>query len=825
MKRPLTGLAVVFASGIWLGASAAWRWEWLFCVAVGLLAAVSVLYQTRGSLPLLLGAVLVAGMFSYRQATTIFSPCYVTRLVAWHDQNIALRGLIVSDLAGSANRAEKAQSERQRFTLQLAAIQTTTNWVQADGRVLVFVGDQDSGVMGPYPAAESLRYGDRIECTALMRVPTPARNPGEFDWPSYLRQRNITFTATIRKTDVCTVQARDCGNPFIALSLRMQERFEQALRYGLDDEPELAGALVGMLIGQREAIAPDTVEDFQRSGVFHVFAINGLHVGLVTGILLVFLRLVQVPRRWCGLVGIPLVALYVFATGAHPGAVRALVMAGVWMLSWMLVRPTNGLNNLAAAALALLVWEPTQLFDGGFILSFTVVSTIVVLTPRIEQPLNRWVAPDPFLPRRFVPKWRRAVESVARRGVRLLSCSVAAWVGLVPLLAIYFHLFTPVSIVANLLVIPLMTAIISLGMVATMAHAVWPWLTLTFNNANLLLLAIMTRSMGWLSEMPFSHWYVQSPPMWLVVAYYTLGSVLLIRWISWRLRLAILVTVVMLGGTLAEVNLRRDIVELTVLSLNDGPAIFLNAPGERNDWLIDGGGSWDGARVLPPFLQAQGVDQLGAVVLTRGIRSHAGGLSAVLDEIPVAQVMHANASARSVFSRQWLATVNERRIPQRTLLAGDILTAGNYVRVQVLSPPNKSAISTQRYDNALVLAIEVGPTRVLLMSDTGETVERRLLESGADVRATVIVRGQHGKESCCSPEFLSAARPDVMVLAVNARSNSRETDPDLHRRLKERGVKLLRTDETGAVTIRLTGRGYQLRTQLPRSERGWLGDS
>jgi competence protein ComEC len=338
---------------------------------------------------------------------------------------------------------------------------------------------------------------------------------------------------------------------------------------------------------------------------------------------------------------------------------------------------------------------------------------------------------------------------------------------------------------------------------------------LTLNNANLPLLAIMTRSVGWLSEMPLGHWYVQAPPMWLVVAYYALGLVLLSRWISWRWRLATLAASVVLGGALAVACLCRDTVELTVLSLNDGPAMFLNVPGERNDWLIDGGGNWDGARVLPSFLRAQGVDQLGAVVLTRDIESHAGGLSAVLGEIPVAQVMYVDASSRSKPGRQWLAIANDRRIPLRTLRAGNTLSAGNHVRVQVLHPPEGGAISTRSDANALVMAIEVGATRVLLMSDTGETVERQLLESGADVRAAVIVRGQHGKESCCSPEFLTAAHPDVVVLTANSRSSGRESDPVLRERLERYGIKLLWTDETGAVTIRLTKLGYQLHTHWP----------
>ena len=391
-----------------------------------------------------------------------------------------------------------------------------------------------------WKGTDSEKYGSPMKAIVVVAKDAP---DGDYrltmeavDEPPGEGLGNIAFTAMIRKTDVCTVQARGRGNPFIALSLRMQERFGRALRFGLEDEPKLAGVLMGMVIGERSGIPTVTYEDFQRTGVFHVFAINGLHVGLVMAILLVFLRLVRIPRRWCGFAGIPLLALYVFATGAHTGAIRALVMASVWMLSWMLIRPTNGLNNLAAAALVLLVWEPTQLFDGGFLLSFSVVAAIVVLSPRIERPLNRWVAPDPFLPRRFVSRWRRAAESVARHGVRLLSCSLAAWVGLVPLLAVYFHLFTPVSIVANVLVVPLLGVILALGMVGMMAHAVWPWLTLTLNNANFLLLSVMTRGVDWLGRVPGSHWYVRTPPVWLVLVYYALGVALLVRAIPRRCR-------------------------------------------------------------------------------------------------------------------------------------------------------------------------------------------------------------------------------------------------------------------------------------------------
>ena len=131
--------------------------------------------------------------------------------------------------------------------------------------------------------AAPLRYGDLIQFSGVLRVPETVRNPGAFDWRGWLEQRGIHFTATIRKDDALDVAAHGQGNPVIAASLRLSRYLERSLRLGLEDEPKLAGALAGMVIGERSEIPTETYKDFQRTGVFHVFAINGLHVGLVDG--------------------------------------------------------------------------------------------------------------------------------------------------------------------------------------------------------------------------------------------------------------------------------------------------------------------------------------------------------------------------------------------------------------------------------------------------------------------------------------------------------------------------------------------------------------
>jgi competence protein ComEC len=156
-----------------------------------------------------------------------------------------------------------------------------------------------------------------------------------------------------------------------------------------------------------------------------------------------------------------------------------------------------------------------------------------------------------------------------------------------------------------------------------------------------------------------------------------------------------------------------------------------------------------------------------------------------------------------------------RDIPRRVMKAGDELNLASGVRVRVLNPPRGSAANRSEV-NALVLAIEFGPTRVLHMSDAGETVEKRLLKTFEDLRAQVIIKGQHGSETSCTTEFLDAVRPEAVVQAVGVRPSSRYPDPGLRDRLAQRNIALYRTDDAGAVMIRLTQDGFDIRTFLGR---------
>jgi competence protein ComEC len=258
---------------------------------------------------------------------------------------------------------------------------------------------------------------------------------------------------------------------------------------------------------------------------------------------------------------------------------------------------------------------------------------------------------------------------------------------------------------------------------------------------------------------------------------------------------------------------REDTVRLTVLDLNDGMSVFVDAPGQRGDVLVDGGGDWSGTRVVVPFLRAQGVDQLAATILTRADKAHAAGLSAVAGAMPVGEAIHSGVLSRSKFHAQWLAQMQSLAVPLRKVRTNDEFGFSDEPRWRVLYPPPLLSASRSD-DNSLVLELSHRGVNVLMMSDAGASIERWLVEEGKLRRAHVIVKGRHGSEPSCTEAFLAVARPELVVQVVGFRPSGRYAEPELAERLARRGARYLRTDDCGAVQLALTGDGYSVHTQF-----------
>jgi ComEC/Rec2-related protein len=265
------------------------------------------------------------------------------------------------------------------------------------------------------------------------------------------------------------------------------------------------------VLGLRHRTPEDIEEPFQQTGTLHLFAVAGLHVGIVAALLWVLAMVAGLSRKRAAALIIPLLLFYAAATGLHISSVRAAVMSSILFGGLFFERKVFSLNSLAAAAFFLLCWNTNELFSTGFQLSFAVVGAIILFADPLAGFLQRWTAPDPFLPRSLLcgpRRWMHAGFNRLRRGT---GVSLAALIGSLALVLWYFYVATSVSLVANLIVVPIAFFILAIALISLISTPLLPGLAVIFNNANWLLAKVVIGIVQFLAYVPGGHFYVEHP--------------------------------------------------------------------------------------------------------------------------------------------------------------------------------------------------------------------------------------------------------------------------------------------------------------------------
>jgi ComEC/Rec2-related protein len=331
-------------------------------------------------------------------------------------------------------------------------------------------------------SGEPFSYGDRIISQGKFSVPSHPMNPGEFDFGAYLRRQNIYLNFRALRGVPALVTARNQGNPFVAVALAIRHRLAQVLQDGLEDDPEVAQTVQGMILGGRAETSADLKRLFRDTGTIHLFAASGLQVSLFAGLVWSCLRYVRLPRRWVALSVVPVVVAYCAVTGFYPATVRATVMAILMSIGVSLERPVAMINSLCASGLLILIHDTQQLFQSGFELSFAAVFAIMTAVRPLAELLSRPFQVDPFLPIQLLERWQRILYKTIHRTCEALSLTIVCWGATLPILILQEHRVSLVAIFANLLVVPLASTVMLLGVAALLFSSFSGWLATCLNN-------------------------------------------------------------------------------------------------------------------------------------------------------------------------------------------------------------------------------------------------------------------------------------------------------------------------------------------------------
>jgi competence protein ComEC len=447
-------------------------------------------------------------------------------------------------------------------------------------------------------SGEPFTYGDELIAQGKFSLPPASMNPGEFDYRAYLARENIYLSFRALRALPAEVTAHDKANPLVAIALSMRHRLADVLQQGLQDDPEVAQTIQGMVLGARSETSPELKKLFEDTGTIHLFAASGLQVSLFAGLAWNGIRYIRLPRRWLALGILPIVLCYCAITGFYPATVRATVTAILLAIGFSLERPVAMINSLCASGV-LILWHDTQeLYLTGFQLSFAAVFAILTAVRPLGHLLLRPFQTDPFLPIQLLSPWQRFYLKSAAWACEALSLCIVCWGATLPILALREHHISLVAIFTNLVVVPLATIVMLLGVGAMLSAKIFGGIAICLNNTS-----------------------------WLITK-----SILLI------LRAAIMLP-------FHCVNVSNVLQNDRVTILFEASELVLHVHQGNHDWIVDTGKPSQWSRITQPYLQSQGINRIDKVVLWRTLPRQAETLERARSSFQIDEIVSPNGNS------------------------------------------------------------------------------------------------------------------------------------------------------------------------------------
>jgi competence protein ComEC len=641
MKLPALWIAAAFAAGI--GIITRWPHQPLT-------------YATVAALAILAGGILIWRRLLFAAALCGLAAWTTLGCLALAIEQGAVPANHVTHLI-AANRVDLTEPLRWRGRLREDPLvmpwgrryEIDIEQVESGGQILSASGGLRANIYNnpkqPIEIAETLRAGDRVEALVRARPPRNFLDPGAFDIHGYLARQKIDLIGSLKSGELLRLvdrppptllhrQARARGN--------LLARLDALFAGHLDQQ----AVLRAMLLGDRSFVDSETVTAFQKTAVYHVLVVAGLHVGALAVFSFWLGRKFRFSVGAASLVTLLALAAYVGMVQDRPPILRAALMVALYLCARPFFRRVELLNTIALAALVILFWKPSLLMDSSFELSFLAAGVIAALalpwmdrtsapyraglahlgdvtrdivhSPKVIQfriemrAAANWLAAR--IPKRFASRASMLIAAPVSAGLRLweivLLSVVIQW-GMMPILAQDFHRVSLAGPLSNIPAVILTGLIVPLGFLTLLATFIWARLSLALARMLGFLATSLLAIVKWVGTWPRVSYRIPGPPIWLIIAFFvTLICVAVaaraavalranrfarrkfappIRPLEWAAIVALIALTALVATHPFAPVLNRGKLEVSVLDVGQGDSIFAAFPDGRM-MLIDGGG-------------------------------------------------------------------------------------------------------------------------------------------------------------------------------------------------------------------------------------------
>ena len=810
MSAPAAFVALPVLAGVVAGAlSGADARAWLVLLgAAWLLAAVGVWRGVRAAIVVAtLGGSFAAGVVLGADASRAAAN---PSLLAWFHESVSrddpvhLTGVLREDAGRTATG----------IGVTLDVLEVEKRKVSGGVRLTV-AGDLALRVSRAWQA------GRTVAVDAVLREPLDYRDPGVPSDRARLARQGIVLLGSVKSAALVAVLARGSVLSETAAALRGWVRSATAAAVG-QWSPKSAGVVTAILIGDRSGLDPDDERRLQEAGTYHVIAISGGNIALLTALLVGLGRAARLPGRATAAASIALLAFYGYAAGLAPSVLRATLAGMVYLAARAVDHRGTALNALAVAGACAAVAAPLTVLDAGFILSFGATLAIVAAASRVAPALPRDRAAS------RARTWARSLLSGARV---LCAATICAEIALAPVGARLFGRVSFAGLFLNFVAIPLMSIIqvaglaaVALATVSSAAAGLCGWIAHVGTVA-------LLRSASLVDLAPWLVLDLPPPAMWVIVLWYVGWAGLLWAPARGMRRAAFVIVclsaVVILSappwaGPFRVPAPPAGWTRVAVLDVGQGDATLVWPPGAP-PILVDAGGvpgaSFDlGRRVTLPASWAFGVRRLGALVLTHGDPDHVGGAPAIVRGLVPREIWDGVPVPRAEPMRHLREAATRAGIPWIEKRAGQSTRVGP-VTIRVLNPPDPDWERQKvRNDDSIVLEVRVGDVAFVLPGDITRAVEPAVVARFDPAPLVIVKAPHHGSGGSSSQAFIDATHPAAVIFSAGRRNPFGHPAPAVVERYRRAGARTFSTGDDGAVVVDTDGKQVVVWTWNGRRE-------
>lgn len=614
------------------------------------------------------------------------------------------------------------------------------------------------------------------------------RNPGEFDYNKYLLAEGISGLITTYSTENIGILSQK--KLFFASVIFSVRKFLDGQLNNLHNG-ETSSLLRGLILADRSGIDNETKTSFINSGVIHVLAVSGLHVGYVVMIFIIlFGRFNLYIKTLLTITGL---LIFLLITGMPASVTRAVIMAIVIFIAFLTNRSTNIFNSLSIAALIILIINPSDIFKAGFQLSFSAVASIGAVYPKLEKMISSKILQNKIL--RYLSLF--------------LAVSFSAQIGTLPFTLYYFGKLSLIALVMNLIVIPAIGLVVGLAFVTIAFSFISHFIASCYAAVNDLVVFLLMQIIRFSGALPFSFLNINSYSLIDSVIFYTVIAVLIYligRFTSLygKLILTLLsVAIIIVYSSLDDSELLpENKLSVMAVDVGQGDAILIKFPDGKTA-LVDAGDATayydSGELTILPLLNYLEIDKIDIAYISHMHRDHYGGFVSLIHHNRIKEIVKPRVDSNSVSDLKFEQYLRQKAIPF-SYYSKSVLSECN-TRIYYL---NNEFILSNKYfgsnNSGGVIKITYGSTNVLLTGDIEKKAERYYSDLyGNFLDSDLLKVAHHGSNTSSTEEFLSFVTPGFAVISAGFKNKFDHPSAEVIERFEKYETKVFRTDKSGAV--------------------------